>query len=99
MFRADPRPRALRRSSRTSLAIVVTALALGGCAVGGWKPGISGDAPARSARVPCDGPEHDLGIRWEPSLDAAFQRGRRERKPVVIAFSARRQDSDFAGEF
>ena len=108
MILARSRSRVLRRSSRAALAVVAT-LAVG-CGVAGGlrlddatRSDESGKriaaATARTERPRCDGPEHDLGIQWEESLQAAFERGRREKKPVLIAFSARRQDIDFGGEF
>ena len=113
MFPADSQPRVPRRTSRVSLAVVAV-LALGCSVTDDFKPNIAVDlernvekgsrervaeAPARPARARCDGIEPDLAVRWEPSLDEAMERGRREKKPVLIAFSARRQDKDFGGEF
>ena len=105
MLPADSQTRVPRRNSRASLA-VVAGLALGCSVAEGFKPNVAGGsgegiaaAPVRSARARQDGPEHSLGVQWEPSLVAAMERGRREKKPVLIAFSARRQDNDFGCEF
>ena len=73
-------------------AFIIFAVALSGL-------GMGSASPAMSTAIANAVDEHDLGIRWEQSLDAAFERGRLEQKPVLIAFSARRQDGDFAGEF
>jgi hypothetical protein len=94
-----------RGSSRAAFAAVV-ALAFGCSVAGGFRPkdaarsseGVDA-AVVRPKRVTCDGPEQALGIEWEKSLEAAMERGRREKKPVLVAFSARRQDHDFGGEF
>jgi hypothetical protein len=104
MLLAASHLRVRRRGLRASLA-VVAALARRCNVAGDIKPDVevgSRETVAttwRAAHAPEDGPEHDLGIRWEESLEAALERGRRETKPVLIAFSARRQDHDFACEF
>ena len=95
----------VRAASRASIAIFA-ALAVGcGVARGIKRDPSAGSHPrldavaTRPARAKADGPEHRLGIQWEPSLEAAMERGRREKKPVLVAFSARRQDCDFTAEF
>jgi hypothetical protein len=105
MVLAASHPWVPRSSRRASLAIVAV-FALGCSVAGGSRPnGTAGAregvaaAAVRPVRATCDGPEHDLGIEWEASVEAAMERGRREQKPVLIAFSARRQDHDFASEF
>lgn len=76
----------------TRAAVLALGCMLASCS----RPAATSPSPSFPKR---DGPEHTLGIQWEESLDAAMERGRREKKPVLIAFSARRQERDFEGEF
>ena len=80
----------------TATLTVIATLALGG---GDGTHDHAGANAARAVRATCDGPERDLGIRWEASLAAAMERGRREKKPVLGTVSARRQDTDFTTEY
>ena len=108
MTPSDPRRLVPRRTSPPALsraAVLALGCALAGCSLSSdLSPSserVAPPAPTSPTRaIPRrDGPEHELGIRWEESLDAAMERGRREKKPVLIAFSARRQEHDFESEF
>jgi hypothetical protein len=108
MTPSDSRLRVRRRTAPTTISRAAV-LALG-CALAGCARSVAASRSSERVVTPVptpptrafprrDGPEHELGIRWEESLDAAMERGRREKKPVLIAFSARRQEHDFEGEF
>lgn len=50
-----------------------------------------------AAPNPCS--DEVLSVHWEPDLPSALQRAQAEHKPVLIAFSARRQEAGFEDEF
>lgn len=56
-----------------------------------------GDLSHLAPPNPCS--DDVLSVHWELDLACAMQRAQRERKPVLIAFSARRQEAGFEDEF
>jgi hypothetical protein len=99
-----------RRGTLTSIVCALLAvagvLATGCNSLGDRRGAGSSDSIDRVSAVPdvtsrpqCNGPEAELKIEWQESIEAAMERARREDKPLLIVFSGRRQASDLDGEF
>lgn len=103
--------RSPRPSPLNFAAIAWVACAFAACDRSGPAPETSSDLPASRPIAPlaqgathagmntCGSAAACPAVPWAPSLEAALDRARRESKPVLIAFSARRQERGSGNEF